>query len=62
MKCIYCNTDLTDILHYKFKSSQGNLITVCDCCYQDIGNLSKIDGKWKEYVIYNGENYYMLKN
>ena len=59
--CIICNENITDIMHYTLKSIDGNTITICDYCFQELSILEKIDGVWVTYVIHNNKKYFEVK-
>ncbi|QUI25878.1 hypothetical protein HZI73_26050 (plasmid) [Vallitalea pronyensis] len=59
-QCTICNNKLdNDEMQYVLKSIDGDIITVCDYCYQEFGRLQKRNGKWIEYITENGKEYFL---
>lgn len=61
-QCSICNNKIDNAeMHHTLKSLDGDIINVCDYCYQDIGVLEKRNGKWIEYIRENSKEYFIVK-
>jgi len=55
--CISCNEELSEIAFYNLNNGK----CICDYCYQEIGQLKKVNGKWVESVTIDNVELKLVK-
>jgi ribosome-binding protein aMBF1 (putative translation factor) len=58
-KCKICESGINnEYINYKLKSIEGNILNICDECFQEISILAKENNKWVTYVLDEDIKYY----
>ena len=58
--CKICNKEIENYKHYRIMLWTGEIIIICDNCYQNTSILRKIDGQWEEHILYNNKEYNII--
>jgi hypothetical protein len=57
--CICCGENINDFLHYTLISKEGDTISICDMCYQEISRIEFLPNKKHlEFIEENNIKYY----